>query len=332
MVSDKKRKISLKGPDDFQRYAYQALDWALKNQKLILAVVLPVVAVGLGSVGYRKYKLKIRQDVKEAVATVDQAYNEQLQSIETKEKVLRDDLAKINDQLKQGSLAGSVKPKDSKGVNSSDQVSAQTETNAGKASLEEKKRAIEAELAGLKPEKNEAIEGYLKVFEQHHDHPEGRFAALKAVQLLLNDPKKEDFQRVNEILSRLFEQAFSVPSQKGNIVFYETKVALLWASVLVEIKDYDKAIEVYDTVMKSVSDEQLAAVLFEKGRVELLAGKKDKAVKTFEKIIDEHNASHVASQAMEYKAYTELIGLPTPPSEGTQKGDHSGPPGNNASP
>lgn len=262
MSEHKKRIQNLKRPDAFQKKFFHYLDWCRKHPDIIVKIAIPVVLLISIAIAWL-YLLDHNREKRNAeLAQIDSIYEDESKKADDKRREISKEIAKLQED------------KDKKSEN------------------ESKVKELEASLKAIKADRKDSLPKYLDYLKSYSSYSEGWRAGMNAVNIYLENA---DYKKAEEILADILAKA-----DKND--FYQIQVRALYISVLEELSEFDKAAEQADLLLKSADEEQLPRALFVKGRVQLLSGKKDAAFETFDKVINEHNASTEAQKAKAIKA------------------------------
>ena len=267
----KNTQKGLKGPDLFQAKAFQYVEWIRKNQKTVVLIVAPLFAALFIGLGFQVVQNDRRIARQEALGAIDTLVAQSEEKAQKERDNLEKELATMEGtKSKDGAPQEAMKP----------------------AASPEEIAAKKKQLEDITADHTEALKQYDAFYKANPSTPEGWRAGLSVVQDHL---KAKKFIEAQAIVKSILVASTSVP-------FYQQHVRLLSISILEELKLFDEALSECEALL-SISDEGLKPqALLVKGRVLLLASKKEEASKTFDDLLTRYNSSPEAQKARSYKA------------------------------
>lgn len=239
-----KNNIDTKSPDAFQVGMYKFFDWALKNKKLLMGLTLPVVLVFAGLWGWSQISATKAESRRYELAKIDDLFAKEEESISKDREEIQKKLAEFNDDKKNATK--------------------------NKAKIEK----LEKDLESLQADHSESLKKYLDFLNQNLNSAEGMRAGLVAANIELQNKK---FDNAKAILEKVLS---NVPSG----AFYNVQVRLLYAGVLEEVGEKEKALAEVDKVLLNVMDSIKPKVLFTKGRILTELDRKEEAQAVFSEL------------------------------------------------
>ena len=260
MASDKSN--SLNAPDAFQLQAYSLMDRLARNPKPLRAVAVLVLVVIIGGFSFKFISDKKTGERKEALATIDLAFDNELKSISDQRQAL---------EAQRDAL-----------------VAKQPAPEAGKPLTETPEmKALSDKIAALKPDHNASAAQYAEFYKANSKSPEGLIAGLRFANNLRD---KGDIAQARQVLEAIAQDG------KGLVVL-QLQAYLGLIAINEDQGDFDAAVKNADALYGIVGPELKPRALLSKA--EALYFKKDfPAAKTaLEKIISDHANSAEAEKA-----------------------------------
>ncbi|MCB9228541.1 MAG: hypothetical protein H6618_02930 [Deltaproteobacteria bacterium] len=285
MVSEKKRAKLLKRPDKFQENAWYAFRWLASHQAVPLGILLPIVLAAAGIFGWNHLQESQGEQRRAAIAKIDTLYTDSLKKTQETQNQLR---LKVKEAEKQLSAALSKKA----AASSADKKKTPPEPGPEEQTLMNQIAELQAQISKSTPDYSAVLEQYLAAYQAYPDKPEGWRAGMQAA-LIRTEEKK--FPEAADLLK-------SILKTTGSDHFYQFQVRMMYIEILEQMEQYQEALEQKDPLLRHSKDQQLPMALLVLGRLELLAGKKDEAAQTFDRIINEHKSSPEARKAMAFRA------------------------------
>jgi len=266
MSSERKEHIkSLKGPDQFQVQVMSLMDHMVKYRKALIALVVPLVLIGIGAYGFKSFKSKQQNARLEELGKVQVTFDAEQRTADDGRTVFQKQLEAVEAKLEKNK----------------DDSAAKTE----KENLEKQMAAIEADHA-------KSMAEYQEFAKKYPATPEGWMAGMTVAKMLL------DKEKVAEARTTLED----VLKQSGESPFYQTQARLTLASVLEEQGDFDGALAQVDALDKDADPEMKPRLLLTRGRIQMLKNAGEDAKKTFATLIENHGASPEAQKARSMQA------------------------------
>ncbi len=265
-------KEQLKGPDKFQKFSKQLVDWTRKNQKAVFGAAVALLVIGIAYAGFDMYQQRVEEKARLALYDA-QKIKEDLDQKSEELKTKTDEAKKPADRKKKDDKAAADK----------------------KAKKEDKppSNVTQADLDGLK---QNALTAYQKVLASFPGTSAAHIAALQSSQMLLDDKKLDE-------ASKVFDSA-KEPTRKHGILlgaFLSQK-----AKVFAEKGDCENAVREWEKVIGNPSlniwhgDSLVkAGVCYEKLQ------KKDKAIELYKKASNEHAESDAGRTAKKFLILAE---------------------------
>lgn len=279
MVSEKKRAQQLKQPDEFQKKAFRLLDWVVENKSTAIGILIPVGLAVVGGFGWKYMQKAQGEDRREKIAKIDKVYLEESEKSISDQEGLTSQIADLRKQL------DDLKTQIKEGKDTA-------EGEAKLSSLEAQEKTLNERLKSIKPDHKAAFEKYLAAYGEFKSKPEGWRAGIKAASIQIS---KKEYEKAADLLKDILSQSESEP-------FYQFQVRATYMSLLEEQGKFDQALEEKSKLLEYATGDNKPKALLIVGRLELLAGQKEKALETLEKVITEYNASQEARKARAFKA------------------------------
>jgi predicted negative regulator of RcsB-dependent stress response len=274
----KEQAKALRSPDQLQVKLMSILDWLLKNVRLLLYVVIPVVAIMAISYGYRYVLNQKRESRLGELGAADVAYEKEARKANEERTAIQkkaDDLQKAMDKT-----AADAKAKDPKASVLPDPAKV-----AEKDALTKQAEAIKADHSGSRA----MFEAFAKKYDTT---PEGWAAAMAAVRI---DVEQEKFAEARPLVEEVLAKSKDNP-------FYQRQARFALVGLDEELGDYDKALGELDALEKIVDDATKPKVLLDRGRIQLLKNAKAEAKATFATLIEKHGTTPEAQKARSMQA------------------------------
>jgi predicted negative regulator of RcsB-dependent stress response len=280
-VSQKEQAKALKGPDAFQVRIMNALDWLVKNTRLVLMVLAPLALVAVGIFGWQ-YVSKLQK-------------NSRLEDLGKVQVVFDEELKKANDARM--AISKQVEDLDKKIAAAAPKADPAKPDEAAAAvpedpKLKAEKEALEKKIEAIKPDHSASVVKFKEFYDSHAKTPEGWMAGMTAARLYAD---QEKLAEARPILESILEHSKDNP-------FYQTQARLSLIGILEELSEYDRALAEIEALDKLVDKEMKPRVLLAKGRILMLKNDKEQAKATFSALIDAHGTSPEAQKARSIQA------------------------------
>lgn len=286
-VSHKEQAKALKGPDAFQMRVMQAMDWLMKNLRLILLALAPVVVVLIAALAWQYYN-KVRKNSRlEELGAVQVVFDEELKKASDAQMALSKQIDEIDKKI----AAATPPPAATEATPDGAPAAPKTETPVD-PKLKADKDALEKKLTAIKPDHSGSVDKFKAFFDKYPQTPEGWMAAMTAARIFADQGKIAEARPVLETV---------LANSRGN-GFYQAQARLSLIGMLEESADYDKALAEIEQLDKVVDQEMKPRVLLAKGRLQWLKNDKDAANATFKALIEAHAASPEAQKARAIQA------------------------------
>ncbi len=267
MSTHKDELKKLKGPDSFQLNVFKFADQIQIYRKPILLALLPVVGIGLAIAGWQWYRGHQQIQLQADLAKIELEHREENDKIEKEREKLHEKMVALT-------------PKTQK---------ADPEKEPPLTPEQEK---IQKEMDAMKADHAVSEKKFMDFYKSHSKEAEGLTAALHVVKMHLEDHKA---QEAAPLLAEILQHA-------GKETFDQLYVRMLYAAVLEELEQWDKAVEEVDKAIPFASETFLPEALLVKSRLLFAASKKKEALDSLDVLIAKHETAPEAQKARALKA------------------------------
>jgi len=264
----KEHMKELKGPDQFQVKAMSILDWAIKNVKLIAAVVVPILLIAAASLIYQYVQQKHQEARVEDLGKVEVVYMGEQRKAADARQALAKKIEAIDAQL--------AKSKDPK-----------TAATVDLAKLTAEKDQLTRQAESIEADHSQSVGLFQAFFEKNTTNAEGWAAGTTAARALIDEHKLPEARKLLE----------TVLAKSKTNAFYQTQARFVLIGVLEEQGAFDEGLKQVDTLAKLVGQDLQPRVMLAKGRLEMLKNANTDARKTFNSLIESHATSPEAQKA-----------------------------------
>ena len=258
---------ALKGPDEFQVKVGAAIDWAVRNVRVLGYIVVPCAAVIIALLGYR-YLQSNRKDARLVeLGRAQSLYNSEIRKMSDLQKPI---LKQIED------LEAKAKPKTG------------SENGAALTPEQEKEiAALKKRAEDIKADHGPSLAEFTAFFKKYDSFPEGWQAAMTAAHILVEDHKLSD---AIPLLDAVVNKAKTEP-------LYPTLAQLELAGLAEEKGEFDRELTILDNLEKTIDSNLKAQVLLMRGRALMLKGDQAGAKSTLGSLVDGYASSSEAQKA-----------------------------------
>ncbi|MFK7873685.1 MAG: tol-pal system YbgF family protein [Oligoflexales bacterium] len=254
---NKKRRS---GPDWLQEQTALALHWLQANASAVLLVVVPILIVAVGAMGWQYTNVYLASSRRAELAEVDGMLQSVLEVTEKKRQKIQEKIDAVE--------VKSDEKKDSK--------------------IEVEK--LTQQLEEIKPDYTAVIQSYEEYFKAHTSDIEGWRAAVEASVLLSQDREESALKHAAGLLSDVLKS-----SSRHEVYGFQVRMMLI--SIQEELKQYKEAVQNIDTALAMASKDVRANVLMVKARILRGMGQNDDAKEVLNEIISQHAEAPEAQKA-----------------------------------
>lgn len=274
----KEHAKQLKAPDALQARLAGILAWLLKNSRVGLYALVPVV-IAVGSfLGWRYFQTHQRNARIEELGKIQVVYEGEQRKVNDARQAIGKQIEALEAKAAAPAPADPTKPAPAAPA-LDPQVAIQ-------------KAMLEKQAEGIKADHTVSRGQYQEYFKKYEGQPEGWLAGMTAARLLIEEEKLTEAQPLIE----------TVLAKSKDLPFYQIQSRFALMGLLEESGDFDKALAETDALEKLVDKEMQPKVLLARGRIQMLKNSKDDAKKTFSSLIENHSASPEAQKARSIQA------------------------------
>lgn len=271
----KEHAKQLKAPDAVQKRLTSLLAWILKNSRVGLYALVPIVIAVAAFLGWRYFQGHQKNDRVEELGKIQVVYEGEQKKANDARQVIMKKIEALDAKSPVPAADGSV-----------------ATTPPADPAVAAQKAVLEKEAEGIKADHAASRAQYQEFFKKYETTPEGWLAGMTAARLLIEEEKLAEAQPIIE----------TVREQSAKVPFYQIQARFALLGLFEESGDFDKALAETDALEKLVDKDMQPKVLLARGRLQMLKNAKEDANKTFSALIEQHAASPEAQKARSIQA------------------------------
>lgn len=289
-MTKNEEKTKLNQPDSFQANSMMALDWIVKNQKLVLMITGSLVGVVLIGYGIQKFQQSKKDSRLAELGKIAMQYDAAEKKVDDERKKLSDQLVVLQTKL---SLAekSATPAADAKGKAKAEP--ANSHPLIDKAAVEKEKAELEKKVKDLKADHMAEATAFQSFGETHKANVEGWLATIRAASILKNAKKYEE----------AIALAQKVKDASKSSTFYQFESRFMLLGLYEQTAKFDDGIKVAEELagLAGSDAELLPQILLAKGRLLVLKKDNEQATKILSEIIEKYGTAPEAQKAKALK-------------------------------
>ena len=261
-------KKTKSGPDWLQNQVVKITTWTEENQAGILLVIVPILLVGFGAIGWQYFSNKISESRRLGLFEIDKQLEVVLTDAEEKRSKFQEQIA---DRLSKLDDAG--KKKDSEKKEADPEI-----------------EKLTAQMEAVTPDFSGVVKQYEEFFQEHSTKVEGWRAAPEAAVLLIQEREATDMKKAVELIQMVLDHSASHE-------VYGMQARLMMVSILEELEDYQTALSNVETSLEHAEDDIKPGILMTKARILRGMGQNDVAKEVLNEVISQFDGTVEAQKA-----------------------------------